>query len=284
MSETRGFIVPIGGAEEKISDRAILSRFTEIAGGRDARIAVIPTASQLDETGERYRDIFKDLRARDVRVLPFESRADCDNERWLGELDCATGVFLTGGNQLRLSTTLGGTEVTDLIRRRNEEGLHVAGTSAGAAFLAQHMIASGNSGRTPRADMVQLAPGIGLTNEVIVDQHFRQRGRLGRLLAALSYNPRLIGVGLDEDTAAFIGPDHVLEVIGSGAITIIDPSDLEHSSMSSADENAPVSVIGIRMHVLVEGGTFDLLTRRARAADQGDRTLEGREAADGGEW
>lgn len=283
MAEQRGFIVPIGGAEEKIRDRAILRRFVEIAGGRDARIAIVPTASQLEETGELYEELFKDLRARDVRVLPFETREDCRNERWLEALGQATGVFLTGGNQLRLSTTLGGTEVTETMRRRNAEGQHVAGTSAGAAFLAEHMIAFGDGGRTPRADMVQLSPGLGLTNEVIVDQHFRQRGRLGRLLAALSYNPRLIGIGLDEDTAAFLGPDDVLEVTGSGAITIIDPTDLEHSSMSSADSHSPVSVIGIRMHVLVEGGTFDLTTRQARAADQEDRTCEGREAAEGGE-
>ena len=281
MAEQRGTIVPIGGAEETIRDRAILRRFVDVAGGRTARIAVIPTASQLEETGELYEELFKDLRARDVQVLPFESRADCGNERWLDARHRATGVFLPGGNQLRLSTTLGGTEVTETIRRRNAEGQHVAGTSAGAAFLAEHMIAFGDGGRTPRADMVQLSPGLGLTNEVIVDQHFRQRGRLGRLLAALSYNPRLIGIGLDEDTAAFLGPDDVLEVTGSGAITVIDPTDMEHSSMSSADPQDPVSVIGIRMHVLVEGGTFDLTTRRARAADQSGPAREGREAAEG---
>ena len=280
VAKDRGFIIPIGGAEEKVRDREILERFAKIAGARDARVVIIPTASQLDETGALYEKLFCDVGVRTVHVLPFESRSDCRNESWLAVLREATGVFLTGGNQLRLSTTLGGTEVTQILRDENAQGLHVAGTSAGAAFLAEHMIAFGEAGRTPRADMVQLSPGLGLTQDLVIDQHFRQRGRLGRLLAALSYNPRLIGIGLDEDTAAFLGPDDVLEVVGSGAITILDPTDMEHSSMDAVERNAPVSVIGVHMHVLAAGGTFDLKTRRARAPDQ---TGNSREAADGGE-
>jgi cyanophycinase len=277
VADERGFIIPIGGAEEKITDAHILKRFARLSGGKRAKLAIIPTASQLRETGALYEELFRDMGVKHVRVLPFESREDCEREKWLDKLERATGVFLTGGNQLRLSTVLGGSRVGEILRRRNATGLHVAGTSAGAAFLGEHMIAFGDSGRTPRADMVQLAPGLGLTNEIVVDQHFRQRLRLGRLLAALSYNPRLIGVGLDEDTAAFLGPDHVLEVVGSGAITILDPKDLEYSSMDSAARHAPVAVIGMHMHVLIDGGTFDLMTRVARAKDQPGG--EGREAA-----
>ena len=140
-------------------------------------------------------------------------------------------TFLTGGNQLRLSTTLGGTSVARRLRSTNANGVHIAGTSAGAAFLCEHMIAFGDDGSSPRANAVTLAPGLGLTNYVIIDQHFRQRDRLGRLLTALAYNPFANGLGLDEDTAAFIGPDHRLEVVGTGAITVVDPSHLEFSSM-----------------------------------------------------
>lgn len=280
MTKERGFIVPIGGAEKKIRDPAILKRFTRIAGRRRARIAIIPTASRREETGSQYEDLFRGFGVRDVQVLPFETRSDCERKDWMEVLEEATGVFFTGGNQLRLSTTLGGTPVTDLLRKRNAEGLHIAGTSAGAAFLAEHMIAFGDSGRTPRVDMVQLSPGLGLTNRILVDQHFRQRGRLGRLLAALSFNPRMIGIGLDEDTAAFLGPDDVLAVTGSGAITVIDPSDLEYTSMDSASRDAPVSMIGIRMHVLVDGGTFDLNERVAHAAEQPPGDESSREAAE----
>jgi len=262
---SRGFIVPIGGAEEKTRDPAILGRFVETCGGRRARIAIIPTASRLEDTGSRYEAIFADLGAERARALPFESRADCEREDWLLALSQATGVYLTGGNQLRLSTTLGGTSVSDILRQRNLEGLHVAGTSAGAAFLCEHMIAFGDEGSSPRGDMVTLAPGLGLTQLAIIDQHFRQRDRLGRLLTALAYNPRPIGIGLDEDTAAFLGPDETLEVVGSGAITIIDSSEIEYTSMDSAAAHDPVCIIGARLHILVERATYNITSREASA-------------------
>jgi cyanophycinase len=262
---THGFIIPIGGAEEKISGRTILRRFVEICGGGQARIAIIPTASSLANTSTRYEEIFTDLGVGHVVSLPFEERADCERADWLGELEQAHGVFMTGGNQLRLSTTIGGTSVAELLRERNQNGgLHVAGTSAGASFMAEHMIAYGEEGSTPRGDMVTLVPGLGLTRNIIVDQHFRQRDRLGRLLTAIAYNPRPIGVGLDEDTAAFIAPDNSLEVVGTGAITIVDPSEMDFSSMASVESRDPVCLINIRLHVLVQGGSYDIESRKAR--------------------
>jgi cyanophycinase len=172
---------------------------------------------------------------------------------------------MTGGNQLRLSTTLGGTPVAQLIRRRNAAGMHVAGTSAGAAFMPEHMIAGGGEGSTPSPDKVTLAPGLGLTNKFIIDQHFRQRDRLGRLLTALAYNPFLVGIGLDEDTAAFIRPGDDLEVVGSGGLTIIDPAELTHSSMDVARSGEPVSLTNVKLHILISGGRFDVATREAHA-------------------
>jgi cyanophycinase len=264
---TRGYIVPIGGAEDKVRDAAILRRFASICGGSEARIIVIPTASQLLETADQYLDIFGSFGVADVFSLDFEARADCKRPDWLERLRSATGVFITGGNQLRLSTTIGGTEVADFIREANRnEGLHVAGTSAGASVMAEHMIAYGDEGATPRSDMVTLVPGLGLTHSIIVDQHFRQRDRLGRLLTSLAYNPRPIGIGLDEDTAAFISPERVMEVVGSGAITIVDAAEMEYSTMDSTRRHEPVCLTNIRLHVLVAGGTFNILTREARPA------------------
>ena len=263
MPVSHGYIIPIGGAEAKIRDRAILRRFVEICGGERAWIAVIPTASQLEDTGSRYEAVFSDLGAERVTTLAFQERADCRRSDWLEILEQVTGVFMAGGNQLRLATTIGGTPVADLLRERNLEGLHVAGTSAGAAFMSEHMIAYGKEGMTPRSDMVQLVPGLGLTKLAVIDQHFRQRDRLGRLITALAYNPRPIGIGLDEDTAAFLAPGGTLEVVGSGAITVIDPADVEYSSMDSAKPHNPVCVIGIRLHVLIEGATFNIETRLA---------------------
>ena len=260
---TRGAIFPIGGAEEKLGDTAVLRRFVALAGGDTARIAIIPTASQLDDTGERYETLFRDLGAGRARALDIDSRDDGERSSLLDKLERATAIFLTGGNQLRLATILGGTPVAQAIRRLNAAGVPVAGTSAGAAFLSQHMIAGGDEGGIPTAGGVTLAPGLGLTNRVVIDQHFRQRGRLGRLLAALSYNPFAIGLGLDEDTAAVIGPTNVIEVVGSGAVTILDPGDLEYSSMADAERSDPVTMIGLRLHVLASGATFDLERRKA---------------------
>ncbi len=267
MSEKRGFIVPIGGGEEKLRDRVILSRFAEICGGKDASIIIIPTASKLPDTGTRYEELFMDIGVHDARSLPFESRSDCEREEWLEMLSAADGVYLTGGNQLRLSTNLGGSTVGRLLRERNAEGQHVAGTSAGAAFLSEHMIAFGEEGPSPRSSMVTLAPGLGLTRRVIIDQHFRERDRLGRLLSAISYNPRTIGIGLDEDTATFIDSDGGVEVVGSGAVTVVDPTRVEYSSMDSAKQDDPVCLIGVRLHVLVDGGRFDLKTLEASPAE-----------------
>ncbi|HCH0557073.1 TPA: cyanophycinase, partial [Pseudomonas aeruginosa] len=172
-------------------------------------------------------------------------------------------IFFTGGNQLRLSTLLGGTPAAQLIRARNAAGIPVGGTSAGAAILSEHMIAFGREGAAPQADSVRLAPGLGLTNRFVIDQHFRQRDRLGRLLAALAYNPFAIGIGLDEDTAAFIGPDNTLQVEGSGAVTVVDAGELEFSSMAEASERDPVCMLGLKMHLLLAGATYNLATRTA---------------------
>lgn len=261
----RGFIVPIGGAEDKEGTAEILRRFLDVSGGRGSRIVIIPTASRLEDTGRRYEKLFKKLGADEAKALPLASRDDAAKAEWLDYIEHAHGIFVTGGNQLRLSTTLGGTPVAKAIRRANARGVAVGGTSAGAAILSEHMIAFGNEGHTPHAGGVSLVPGFGLTNRIVIDQHFRQRDRLGRLLTALAYNPFAVGVGLDEDTAAFIDPHRRISVVGTGAITIVDASELSHSSIAEAKEGHAVCMTNVRLHVLTEGGTFDLETRKASA-------------------
>ena len=263
--EERGWIVPIGGAEEKQNDARILERFVRLCGGGDADIVVIPTASQLADTGSRYETIFHELGAGRVTAMDFDTRRDAGEDNRLERIGEASGIFFTGGNQLRISTLLGGTPVAKLIRTLNAQGVHVGGTSAGASILSEHMIAFGKEGSSPTAGSVRLAPGLGLTNRFVIDQHFRQRDRLGRLLAALAYNPFAVGIGLDEDTAAFIRPDNTLEVEGSGAVTVVDASKLQFSSMDQADENDPVCLLGLTVHILVAGATFNLHTRVASA-------------------
>lgn len=267
----RGWIIPIGGAEEKRHDAEILGRFVELAGGAAADIVVIPTASRMRDTGARYEKVFAELGAAAVEAIDFDTRRDCAEPRRIERIERATGIFFTGGNQLRLATLLGGTPVAKCIRGRNAAGVPVAGTSAGASFLSEHMIAFGDEGGAAIAGSVRLAPGLGLTNRFVIDQHFRQRDRLGRLVTSLAYNPFAVGIGLDEDTAAFIGPDNTLQVAGSGGVTIVDADELTFSSMDQVDEGQPVTLLGLKLHLLAAGATFDLETRKASAG-----TLAGR--------
>ena len=263
--QTRGWIIPIGGAENKENDRRILERFVRASGGEDADIVVIPTASRMHETGPRYEQIFREIGAARVTVMDFDTRRDCQEAGRLTRLEEASGIFFTGGNQLRLTTLLGGTPVAKLIRIQNAHGVTVGGTSAGASILSEHMIASGDEGSAMIAGSVRLAPGLGLTNRFIIDQHFRQRDRLGRLLTALAYNPFAVGIGLDEDTAAFIGPDETVEIEGSGGVTIVDGSQVSYSSIGQIADGQAVCVLGLQVHVLVAGATFNMHTRMASA-------------------
>jgi cyanophycinase len=265
----RGWIIPVGGGEKKVRTSPILGRFVELSGGADARIVIIPTASQLDDAGCRTRKVFQDLNVSNIEIVDLATRDDCEDPTLLKLLENATGIFFTGGNQLRLSTTIGGTSAASVIRKLNANGVHVAGTSAGAAFICEHMIAIGKSGPTPKRGMASLSPGLGLTNRVIIDQHFRERDRIGRLLTALAYNPFATGIGVDEDTAAFIGPDNIVEVFGSGGLTIVDPSNLQFSSMADTKQGAPVSLIGVQLHILLAGDRYDLNTNTAQSGQNG---------------
>jgi len=265
----KGWVIPIGGAEKKSKDRVILKRFCKLAGQEDAKILIIPTASELDDTGPRYVEIFEAMGA-SSKYIPVNEREDCFKQEIQELLSEATGIFITGGNQLRLSTILGGTPVAKLIRSLNASGVHVAGTSAGAAIMSEHMIAGGRTGPTPRENGTIMAPGLGLTNKVIIDQHFRQRDRIGRLMTALSYNPFVSGLGIDENTAAFIGPDGVFEVVGTGAITVVDPAGLSHSSMSNARHRDAITLIGMKLHILASGAKYDINERIAYPSDHSD--------------
>ncbi|MEQ3638943.1 MAG: cyanophycinase [Alteromonas sp.] len=262
----RGYVIPIGGAEEKIDNPEILAKFVELCGGKDAVITIIPTASQLDDTGTRYQQIFEEIGVKKAYSLPISERVDAQNEEYVKTLEKSTGIFVTGGNQLRLSTILGGTPIAKTIRQLNAQGVHYAGTSAGAAIVSQHMITGGNTGIVPTEDGVNLAPGMGLINTIVLDQHFNQRNRLSRLLSAVSYNPFLIGVGLDEDTAAFINPDNEFTVVGSGAITVVDPSNIEYSSMAEARTGDALTLLNLKVHILASGARYNITDRKASTA------------------
>jgi cyanophycinase len=256
-----GTVIVIGGAEDKVRDRVILNRFVSLAGGSDATIAVVSTASSLGQlAGERYRDVFLELGVRRVRPLHAMTRAQSNDETFARAISDATGIFLTGGNQLRLSSTIGGTRLADAIMDRFQHGAVVAGTSAGASAMSSHMIAFGASGATPKQRMATIAAGLGVLPGVIVDQHFQQRNRLGRLLSLIAQNPSLLGLGVDEDTAGVVGPDHVMEVIGRGSITVVDGAAAETDAWEVRGHR-PVMLSGVVLHSLPAGYRFDLRRR-----------------------
>tara|TARA_B100000959_G_C14821619_1_gene558041 strand:+ start:65 stop:910 length:846 start_codon:yes stop_codon:yes gene_type:complete len=263
----RGFIIPIGGAASKRKNPIILEKFVNLCGGDKAVITVIPTATKIEENGEIFTNLFTEMGASNVFSIDIKKRSDCSNEDYLSKLMKSTGVFISGGNQLRLSTILGGTPVAKAIRRLNADGVHVAGTSAGAAIMPEHMISGGRSGSTPTPKSVSLSPGLGLTNSVVIDQHFRQRDRLGRLLAAIAYSPFLTGVGIDENTAIFIDPDNTFSVEGSGAVTIVDPSKMNATSASTAGRNDAINITDLKLHILASGSKYDLNTHTAKVMD-----------------
>ena len=268
----------IGGAEDKIRDRVILNRFCSLAGGADGVVVVISTASSLGHlAGERYREVFTGLGIGSVRPLHAMTRNQANDPAYARQVNDATGVFLTGGNQLRLSSTIGGTLLAEAVLERFRNGAVVAGTSAGASAMSSHMIAFGATGGTPKHRMAALAAGLGVLPSVIVDQHFQQRNRYGRLLSVIAQNPSLLGLGVDEDTAGVVGPDHVMEVIGRGSVTIVDGASAETDAWD-VHGHRPVMISGVILHALPAGYRFDL-RRRQRLSNPALKALDGGQIA-----
>ena len=295
MPESGGTIFAIGGAEAKLRRRSVLRAFVAAAGGADARIAVVPSASSLGaEVVEVYRAVFGSLGAGEVLAVRPENRAQAQNGQMSATLDDVSAIFLTGGNQLKLSNFIAGTPFGAAIHAAHHRGVVIGGTSAGASVLADYMIAFGSGGSTPKQRMSQLSAGLGLVTGVIIDQHFEQRNRYGRLLSLVAQSPALLGIGIDEDTAAVI-KDGQLEVIGRGAVTVVDGQDLI-SNAYLAKRTAPLLVSGAKLHVLPTGSRFDLERRalivhteqlpdvevaEARAAEEDLRVLAREIAAEG---
>jgi cyanophycinase len=259
-----GPLMIIGGAEDKLRKRTILTDFVAAAGGADARIVVVPTASSLgDEVVEVYDALFRRLGAGEVRACRPDSREDAHDPDLVKVVDEATGVFMTGGNQLKLSAIVCGTPLGDAVVRAHERGAVVAGTSAGASIQSSHMVAFGVGGATPKQRMTQVAAGLGLLSGTVIDQHFDQRNRYGRLLMIVAQSPQLLGIGVDEDTCATVSVDdghEVLRVSGRGAVTILDPARLVTNSYE-AKRSSPLLASGVVLHVLPAGAAYDLTTR-----------------------
>ncbi|MDQ6686715.1 MAG: cyanophycinase [Actinomycetota bacterium] len=260
-----GALFVIGGAEDKLRRRTVLRSFVEFAGGKDARIVVVPTASSLGpEIVDVYAAVFTRLGAASVAGCRPEDRHDAGDPAYVDLLREATGIFMTGGNQLKLSAVIAGTPFGEAIIQAHHDGVTIGGTSAGASIQSSHMVAFGAGGATPKQRMTQVAAGLGLVHSAVIDQHFDQRNRYGRLLMIVSESPQLLGIGVDEDTAAVItragdGTDQ-LNVIGRGCVTVFDPARMV-SNAYEARRSQPLLASGVVLHLLPAGSRFDL-TRR----------------------
>lgn len=269
----------IGGAEDKVNKRAILSRFVELAGGSDARIVVIPAASALPrERGELYSSLFEDLGAGEVSFVQIETRRQATSRTSARRIREATAVFLTGGVQLRLVALLGGTPVGRAIHELVASGGVYAGTSAGAAAISSQMILTGSGGMRVRRSMVDLSPGLGLVDDVIIDQHFSQRGRFGRLMAAVGLNPHYLGVGVDEDTAAIFHRGGTVEIVGTSQVVIVDASRVIMTNVHRVTRTSPISMSGLQLHLLTDGDRFDLTHRKLILPSKSKRISPGRKS------
>jgi cyanophycinase len=265
----------IGGAEDKLRKRTILKRFVEMAGGQQARVAVVPTASALGpEIIDVYDALFTKLGAREVIAARPTTREEADSDAMVALLDDVTGIFMTGGNQLKLSAIINGTRFGEAIKHAHRRGVVVAGTSAGASIQSSHMVAFGPGGATPKQRMTQVAAGLGLVPDCVIDQHFAQRNRYGRLLSIVAQSPNLLGIGIDEDTAMIVtrdGHHMLLEVAGRGAVTVVDGHDMVTNAYD-AKGSSPLLASGVTLHVLPARAVFDLTTRTLR--HRGDVTSE----------
>jgi cyanophycinase len=237
---------------------------------------VMTAATSLPgEVGDNYIRVFERLGAEDVRVVDTQKPEDADNPDYLEAIEQATGIFFTGGEQARIISCLKDTKLDTAMHKRYSEGAIIGGTSAGAAMMPDMMIIEGDSETHPRVDVVAMGPGMGFLPGIVIDQHFAQRGRLGRLVAALLLQPAVLGFGIDENTAILVSADE-FEVIGQGAVTVIDESEKLHDNMEGLLKDEALAICGVKLHILPHGYRFNLKTRQPvldRAATAGQREM-----------
>ncbi len=261
-NQAHGKLVIIGGAEDKENDCQILREFVRYAGGTKARIVVMTAATNLPgEVGEAYIKVFERLGAENVQVVDNSKREDASDPKLLAAIEDATGVFFTGGDQARITSLIKDTQLDSAIHKRYGEGIVVAGTSAGAAMMPDMMIVEGDSGTHPRVEVAAMDRGMGFLPGIVVDQHFAQRGRVGRLISALAQQPAVLGFGIDENTAIVVNGNQ-FEVIGAGAVTVIDVSEISHCNIDQLLKDEPLAICGAKLHILPHGYKFDLEKRQ----------------------
>lgn len=267
LCEARGRLVIVGGAEDKEDECLILREFVRLAKGAKARVVVMTVATdKAAEVGREYKRVFGSLGVEDTEVVDVSTREDAARPDVLEKIAQGTALYFTGGDQLHITSLLGGTVMQKLIGERHERGLVIGGTSAGAAMMSNSMILGGDSQEHPRAEAVRIGPGMDLLTGTIIDTHFSQRGRHGRLLTAIAHYPQGVGLGIDEDTALVVNKSE-FEVIGAGAVTVVDGGAMTYTNLPYVEECDGLALYGVTLHVLTAGHKFDLASRRPAYPD-----------------
>lgn len=258
-----GKLIIIGGAEDKEGSKEILKVVCQSINKENDFLVIATIATENpEEAGKKYTKIFNNLGVKNINILDVKERNEAHNEENINMLKKAALVFFTGGDQLRITSILGGTPLHEEIKHSYTRGCIYVGTSAGASVMSSTMIVNGIDEESPKKCTLKMAPGLDLIDGVIIDQHFAQRGRIGRLLVGIAENPGTLGIGIDEDTAIIVDNKGIFNVIGSGAVYVIDGCNISYSNVSEQYQEELLSMFDVKMHVLKEGNGFNLLTRR----------------------
>lgn len=267
--KVRGSLLLIGGSEDKEGDKQILKRFSRLVSEKDSYLVILTSAtSQPESVGRDYQYIFKDLGIDVVKIFNINNREKASNKEYCNLIEKASGIFFTGGDQLRITSIFGGSSINESLKKTYEAGAIIAGTSAGASVVSDIMIIGGHGDDSPQLDSVNLASGLGFLEEVIIDQHFAQRGRMNRLLMAIAYNPYILGIGIDEDTAIEVTPDGFFVVRGSRTVTVVDGKNITYSNISEIKGKQPLALLDVKVHILPANYKYNLRNREIILAEE----------------
>lgn len=262
--ENKGYLIIIGGAEDKDGESVILRQAKQMLKDEEILTILTTATEKPEEVGKTYNEVFRRLGVKNIQILDINTRDDADNEEKCSLINSSSCIFMTGGDQLRITSILGGTHAYESLKRVYTNGGIIMGTSAGASVMSSTMVVQGEDNKPARKCTLKMAPGLGLIKDVIIDQHFDQRGRFGRLLCGIAENPEVLGIGIDEDTAIKIYPDMHFEVVGTNAVTVIDGNTIQCSNVSELSQNEILAIVGVTVHVLPQGYGFNLENRKVQ--------------------
>lgn len=262
IEKLSGNLIIIGGAEDKEGKKDILKKVCECIKKEEDDLVVATIATEYPkEAAEKYRKAFGELGVVNIDILDISKREDAYKEENVAMIKDASLIFFTGGDQLRITSLIGGSPIYDALKEVAEKGIYIVGTSAGASVMSDTMIVEGNDEEAPRKCTLKMSPGLGLIDNVIIDQHFAQRGRIGRILSGIAQNPEVMGIGIDENTAIIVNKDGKVEVVGEGAVYFIDGSGISYTNVSEQYSEEVLSIYNVKLHVLKEGNKFDLIRK-----------------------